>query len=260
MRKSLSGLLIGVAVFGIVGCGEKEDKVKVFAEDFGAKASKNKVDSLKLLYPGLEADSVALVYNADSISVTDAAEPGAFVISYGSGVIVNVTKSEDGNVTATSSKGIYAFPEKKMEIASQTGMIDESLNDDEIAKRIKDEDFFTYIEKTAKNKKSQMLKIRGGKVTNISDLTIDGSDFTVTKQFTTRGDYFTRGSVTYSNIKGKTLAPGESMHISLVQALMGQESLTGIKWTISDDDFVNRYVKYTGNEYQDYLKNKSEKN
>lgn len=73
MKKSvIICLLLSVLEFGIFSCSKKskEDEVKEFALGFADKASRNQIDSLKLVYPGIEnADSVYLKYVVEGIVV-----------------------------------------------------------------------------------------------------------------------------------------------------------------------------------------------
>lgn len=280
MRKSLLGFIICVSVFGLTGCGGNEAKIKAFAEDFGAKASNNQIDSLKLVYPTMRADSVALTFNADSISVTKAAEPGTFVINYGNGVIVNVAESEDGNVTVTSSKGLYAFPKEKKEIATKTGMIDETLVDNEIATRMKDEDFFIWLNKKIADTSQSIISLTASKskigacygegnyavsmsvkLTNNSNSDIKGSDYDILYTKVYSGEESNNWRNTYGSGKqsGVDLKAGETRSVKLSAIHLESITKPTIVWNVNPSTLISPSF-FTGNEYQDYLKNKSDKN
>lgn len=243
-----------IALFFISSCGEnKQQKVQIFSDTFVGYVNANQIDSIKTLYPTANFDSIASL-SPDSVQIAES--EGFYHIDFGSGKWIEVKENEEGSLIVEKSKGLAAFPTDKVEIAKKTGMWDDNLNDNDIATKISDEDFFKYIEDSSKKGRAKLLSIRGGTVTNISDKTIDGNDYKVIKSFYICGNAFYRPSTTYSYISGKTLKPGESMRINLVQALMGRESLSGIKWQIPEDEITSKYIPFTGNEYQEYLDSK----
>lgn len=259
--KKLTTIILLFAVIGLIAsCGKKttpEDEVRNYGNYFVEKLNANQLDSLKITYPGIaEADSIVAI-KSDTIVVTETA-PGLYDLTIAEGVILKVNRSEDGNITVTESRGLFAFPDNKLVIAKKTGMWNDTISDAQLNERMKDEEFFKYIDKNVNAKKNKILTINGGTVTNNTDKTIDGSEFTVTKAFHVRGNYFSRGATSYSSIKGKTLKPGESMRVSLVQALMGMEYLSGIKWVIPQEEVITKYIPFSGNEYQEYLDSKKQ--
>lgn len=240
-----------------------EEEVRAYAKYFVAQLDSNRLDSIKVTYPDIAlADSIAPL-KSDTIIVAQAA-PGQYNVTLAEGVTLKATRGADGKISVTESRGLFYFPADKVELAKKTGMWNDSISDRQLSERLKDEDFFKYVTKSNKAKLSKMLvigkwpELYGGNqtVTNKSDKTIDGSDYSVVKSFTTRGDYFSRGGVSYSTIKGKTLKPGASMSEYVNVAPMGAERLERIKWNMSDEELIAKYVTFTGKEYDDYLKTK----
>lgn len=248
-------LATGVTMISSCGGQKPEDEVRSYSRYFIEKLSANQIDSIQSSYPDIvKADSIIPI-QSDTIIVVKTAD-GDFNATLMDGVILKINRSEDGKLSVKESMGLFAFPNDKLMIAKGTGMVTDSLSDVEIQEKLADEDYFKYIQKEINEKKNNILKINGGTVTNNTDKTIDGSEYTVTKAFYVRGNYFSRGGTSYSSIKGKTLQPGESMKVSLVQALMGMEYLSGIKWNIPDDEVLAKYSPLTGKEYQEYLDSK----
>lgn len=243
-----------------------EEEVRSYGKDFVAKLTAKQLDSLKASYPDIvTADSIATL-KSDTILVSETA-PEQYDITLAEGVVLKATRSQDGNIKVISSRGLFAFPSDKMEMARKTGMWNDSLSDKELAGRLGDEEFFKYVKKTNKAKLGKMLVIGKGpsdgggsqSVTNKSDKTIDGADYKVVKRFTVHGNCFSPGGVSYSTLKGKTLKPGQSMGYHVEVALMGWEEITNIKWQLPDDQLIAKYITFKGDEYQNYLKTKGQK-
>ena len=240
-----------------------EDEVREYGRYFVEKLAAGQLDSVKGTYPDIaSADSIAPL-KADTIIAVETA-PGQYDVTLAKGVVLKATRSEEGDIRVASSRGLFAFPAGKVELARKTGLWADSLSDKELAERMRDDEFFKYVNETNKGKLKKLLSIgrapsyHGGnqKVTNNSDKTIDGADYKIVKSFTTRGDYFSRGGKSYSTVKGKTLKPGESAGFYVEVALMGWECLESIKWQLPEDKLIAKYVTFTGNEYEEYLKGK----
>lgn len=255
----------------ITSCGTKttpEDEVKSYGKYFVEKLSANQLDSLKASYPDIASADSLVKFESDTVIVAETA-PGKYDITLDKGATLKASRAEDGTITVAESRGLFAYPTDKVELAKKTGMWADSLNDKQMSERMKDDEFFKHINKTAKSKISRLLVIGpqpgfndgGGNqsVTNKSDKTIDGADYSVVKALSYRGNYFSPGGVNYSTVKGKTLKPGESMKHFMNFAPMGIEYFERIKWKLSDDELIAKYVTFTGKEYQEYLDSKKSK-
>lgn len=258
MKKFATILMLFAGIGLIVSCGKKaspEDEVRNYGKYFVEKVNANQIDSLTASYPDIsKADSIAPL-QSDTILVVEIA-PGQYDLTLAEGITLKINRSEDGDITVEESRGLFVFPADKVEIAKKTGLANDSTSDKLMGEKIKDDDFFKYLDNDIKNSKSKLLTIKGGTVTNSSQKVIDGNDYKVIKRFVVAGNYFSKGGASFSSINGKTLQPGESMKIPLVQALMGMESLSGIKWQIPDEEVIVKYIPFTGNEYQEYLDSK----
>lgn len=266
MRK---GLLIvsGIAVMLLTACGGGKDNMKEFALDFGAKAAANQVDSVKMLYPSFDADSIAMRFNADSITITNGENPGTFTISYGKGVTVDVKQTDEGACTVVSSRGLYAFKPADVALAKSFGMLDTKLDDKAMKARIaeipavKEHVSKAYEASNMKNL-SYTYNITGSsagyasirrmhiKLTNNGNVPIKGSDYKVICRGTWQD-----GEGAYSKnftLNGKDVPVGKTVTMS--GDIIGSAVVKKIEWRNRGAklDFDKDY-KPTGKEYSEYL-------
>ena len=97
-----------------------EEEVRSYGKDFVAKLTAKQLDSLKASYPDIvTADSIATL-KSDTILVSETA-PEQYDITLAEGVVLKATRSQDGNIEVISSRGLFAFPSDKMEMARKTG-------------------------------------------------------------------------------------------------------------------------------------------
>lgn len=143
-RKKLSMRTIGGAVLValtalVTSCSDVKQEVKQFAADFATKVSNNQKDSLLAVWPDVaKADSLALAFSPDSIVVEEAETKGRFKVSFGQGANIVVKKGEDGNISISESRGLFAYPDSKLSFAKITGWIEKDMSDIEIAERFQD--------------------------------------------------------------------------------------------------------------------------
>lgn len=242
----------------LASCGKKttpEEEIRNYGNYFVEKLNANQIDSLKATYPDIATADSIVPLKSDTIIVAEII-PGEYDVTIAEGVKLKVNRTEDGNISVMESRGLFAFPSDKVDIAKKTGMVNDSTSDKQMGEKIKDDDFFNYLDDGIKKSKSKLLTIKGGTVTNNSQQVIDGKDYKVIKNFYVHSNHLSPGGSSNSYINGKTLKPGESMKISLVQALMGWETLTGIKWQIPDNEIIVKYIPFTGKEYEEYQKSK----
>ena len=123
-----------------------EDEVRNYGKNFVEKLSANQLDSLTASYPDLVNAESLVPVQSDTILVAETA-PGQFNVTLAEGITLKVNRSDDGNITVTESKGLFTFPDDKIELAKKTGMWDDNLSDDQLNDRLKDDDFFDYLKK-----------------------------------------------------------------------------------------------------------------
>lgn len=271
MKSMKLKLLTITIVASLLACTDEKAKVKEFAINFGTQVSKNQVDSVHLFYPNaIKCDSFALSFNADSIVVTETDNSNVFTVSFGSATI-NVEKAEDGKMTVTSSRGLFAYPDDKMSFARKTGMWEDRLTDAEFEERISNEDFpqklidsFTKdFLKKIKVKNVRMIKepefavdmgTLGITVENSSDQKVFGSDYVVSIHY--GWQHQGEQNFTVDKKKGKDIEAGGS--ILFTDMIDGHTYIRNVlvEKTISDEEFFNKYYKASGNEYKKYLDSK----
>lgn len=262
-------LFAGIGLLG--SCGKKttpEEEVRNYGKYFIEKLTANQSDSLINSYPDIaKADSIMPI-NSDTLLVVESAL-GQYDVTLAEGITLKVSRTDDGKILVNESKGLFAFPADKVDIAKKTGMWDENLSDAHLNERLKDEEFFNRI----KNNTMDVSKIitaskfhvtkypeygmDSGKgyftLTNHSDKPIKGSDYSVSIRHI--DDRF--GSSTW-NEKGKDIPANGSIKLS--SSFHGHTvgyDFKGIKWNISKDELQKKFRSpYTGKEYQEYLDSK----
>lgn len=268
-------LFVFIPLMILCACGGKkispEEEVRNYGKYFVEKINANQLDSLKTTYPDIvKADSIVPV-QSDTIIVVETS-PGLFDVALVEGINLKLKHSEDGNISVVESRGLFTFPEGKIEIAKKTGMWNDSLTDASLAERMKDEDFFNHIKK---NKTKDVSKIitygnRGtvtkvprdgldsGKgyfiLTNKSNHAIKGSDYNVIEKEII--DHMGRHSYT-STHKGVDIPANGTAHYNVTFSGHTIDlQIQNIKWNISESELISRFAPFTGKEYQEYLDSK----
>lgn len=243
-----------------------EDEVRNYGKYFVEKVTAHQLDSLTNTYPDIsKADSIVPI-KSDTIIVAEI-EPGKYDITLTDGISLRVNRLEDGNISVTESKGLFAYADDKVDIAKKTGMWDSNLSDVSLNERMKDDEFFKHIKKIKTKDVSKILT--GGKfnitklpaygmdsgngyftLTNHSDKPIKGSEYKVL--MTHIDERF--GNSTWQ-VNGKDIPANGS--IKFTASFHGHTMayyFKGIKWLISNDELQKKFsTPYTGKEYQEYL-------
>lgn len=278
MKKLTTVILLFAGIGLIASCGKKatpEEEVRNYGKYFVEKINANQLDSLTASYPDIsKADSIVPL-QSDSIVVTEVA-PGQFDVTLAEGVTLKVNCSDDGNISVTESKGLFAFPDDKMDIAGKTGMWNANISDVQLAERMNDEDFFKWLNDTFEEKVSKIITIgkfqglpfmEGGTMgfgsqtlTNTSDVDLDGSEYSIVAS----GNYIDYGGADgvmeekiNSVSKGYPIkAHGTKKETDVYSGHHGSVTINKIKWNLSPDQLREKFVPYTGKEYQEYLDSK----
>lgn len=262
--------LLGIAI-AFSSCGKKssDNEVRDFAKFFVEKISLNQVDSLKRFYPDIVKAETFADLQSDTILVTETS-PGTFEVRLTPSVLLIANRSENGQINIMGSQGLFAYPESKMEMAKKTGMWNENISDSEFADRMQDKGFEKYLSDRASSLTSNILSI--GKlrdvgtdsymmqsITNNTDQPISASDYNIVVRTNREG----RGA-TYSTKSGKDIPPRGSASFQMIFGMnengwdVWEESdeITSVKFKIPEDQLMERFASFTGNEYQDYLNSK----
>lgn len=151
-------------------------------------------------------------------------------------------------------------------------MWDDKLSDAQLNERLKDENFFTYINNRGKKLNSNLITIdkklhitkeatcnmddwKGYyNFTNNTDYPIKGSDYTVLISYMFMGGGRTmNGSFTKP---GKDIPPHSTIKYPVGSSARERWKVTGVKMKIPQDELVKRFAPFTGKEYQEYLNSK----
>ena len=278
MKKFLLILNLSIAfIVMLCSCGGKktspEEEVRNYGKYFVEKLNANQVDSLTASYPDIaKADSIMPI-SSDTIIVAENA-PGQFVVTLAEGITLKVNRSEDGNITVAESKGLFAFPADKVDVAKKTGMWDDNLSDARLNERMKDEEFPKYLKKIKTVKTKDIISIGRLKepkelygimdttqpLTNLTDKAIDGKDYSVVVEyewsypaFDWDDDGFEKGKEVKS---GKNIPPKGSVNYAMEIGFRGYSKIVAIKWKLTPEQLQEKFASYTGKEYQEYLDSK----
>ena len=291
MKKFLFFLIISISIGEAIltSCNTRgkptpEEEVRNYGKYFVEKLNANQLDSLAVSYPDIaKADSIIPI-TSDTIIVAENA-PGQFDMTLADGITLKVTRSEDGNISVIESKGLFAFPADKVDIAKKTGMITEETNDIQKSEVLKNEDFFNWLDKHIFDQLQNAVVIEEGVsrvkeekvynelydgvvtfmttikpiiITNNGNVPIEGADYTVYYTYEIEREEAPEGTFTRSK-KGISLNPGESGQIVITTdgSPFSPPVVKNprIKWNKSDNINKNNY-KFSGKEYQEYLDSK----
>ena len=286
MKKSRTGLWIVLSIILAVGIGaaiwipvhlhnEKlltpEEEVRKFGSYFVEKISAGQLDSIKDFYPEISiADSIVQL-KSDTIKVLEIA-PGQYDVTLAEGVNLKINRSEEGKITVSESKGLFAYPADKMGIAKKTGMWEDNLTDAQLNERLKDEDFFKFIKKSKTVNDKKIISVGQVQpndkniescgfcdghliITNQTDVFISGDDYELVNKVGYQGqatDYDDGYSEFGSHEKGKDLEPyGKARY----EAEWGFRVYNNyrIKWKLTKEQLQEKFAPFTGNEYREYL-------
>ena len=261
----------------LASCGNKatpEEEVRNYGKYFVEKINANQLDSLTASYPDIsKADSIVPL-QSDTIMVVETT-PGQFDVTLAEGITLKVNRSDDGNISVTESKGLFAFPASKMDIAKKTGMWDDKLSDAQLNERMKDDEFFIYIRNKKEVKPSSILSIKQAKssmsnraavmdmdyveVKNLTDIPVSGKDYYLEDHW-----YYT-GIAMYedgdndqkgiSKENGKDIPPHGTVKYKKDFGFRMSHDLK-IKWKLTPEQLQEKFGAYTGKEYQEYLNSK----
>ena len=279
MKRINSIFMFGLTVAGSLiaaSCGgsktiSPEEEVRNYSQYFIDKVSENQLDSLESTYPGiLKADSISPI-KSDTIIVVEKT-PGQYDVALAEGVTLAVKRSEKGDITVSESKGLFAFPADKMELAKKTGMWKDDLTDTQLAERMGDEDFFKYIKDKSKSlgnnlitldKKAHITKYAEFSLdnwkgyynlTNNTDYPIKGSDYSVIEKWEWMAQGVYEHGTDYK--PGKDIAPHSTIKYPVEGSGRSDVRIVGVKMKIPQEELSARFAPFTGNEYQEYIDSK----
>lgn len=263
----------------VTSCGPKpEEQVKKFAVKFGDFINTNQKDSIQKYYPAFELKDFLASIALSNITVTPADSEGKYLVYYSPNTSITV-KNDRGQVEVLESRGLFEYPENKIDIAKKTGLWDDSLSDVELSQRMNDEEFFDYINKKFDFNPAKILTVNTKfkitstdnlgtasayygycTITNNTDKTIYPSDYKINLKDYEGSAWDGDNEKRYSE-EGIEINPNSTIKIegSTLQAPMRNEEshiLTGVTILLTPEEIQERFNSFTGNEYQEYLHSK----
>ena len=247
--------------------------MKQFAINFAEKVSKNQKDSLTAIWPDVvKADSLALAFAADSISVEPTQTAGQYKVNFGNADML-VTMAEDGKMTVGETHGIYAWPTEDIDFAKKTGQWKDGLNDLELAERMGDKEFKTLVTADFSKKMQDALKaekkiimikdqvnppepgIMAAIIHNNSDIAFSASDYNVVFRYCDLHDMMTE-RYSFETKPGKDIPANGTVQVACDFTGRYFPQSASVKMKLSNEQLAAKYFKPTGNEYEEYLKTK----
>ena len=269
---SLCAILM-VSLSSCIGGFWSKRKVKKLVENFATAVSEKDKATIAQLYPdAANAESLALTYNDDSISVETQEQEDAFCVKVGNSVELFVEKDvASGEFVIKDSRGVFTYPSQKFNFATKTGWYDPKLTDAANAKRLADKGFVEYLAgKIASDIQNKVY----AKAISETHMATHGATYEVDvrndNDFDLPGDAYVATATlwgfdfdTYRQVKTNTKKEfsGNSIpsHGNCRYKIPGsidfeyEEWTVDVKITMSHEQMLFQFMKPTGHEYADYL-------
>jgi len=295
-RQILRMAIAALAVCGMMtACNNSNNQVRDFAISAAKKFSSNQVDSIRAIYPGAEKiDSFALDFNPDSLDVEKTEAPNTFKVRFSQNADMVVEMTEDGKMTVKESRGLFAYPADRMDLAKKTGQWNSSITDLEFSKRMEDTMFPSWIQSKMADAMKSLVKITKSnvskkhisdywtssekdvctytiEVSNETDQEIGGNDYTISAIETWK--YFEDGWADLSfrettkrqssskMLTGKPIPPKGSVTYSWNRSFEGSHHFGYKDFDVNATvNFTSNKAsfgyKFTGKEYEEYQNSK----
>ena len=269
MKKTCLLTLLCLGLLGVISCSQNKKRVQAFAETFVGYVNANQMDSIKAVYPTANFDSIAPL-TADSIQITET--DGLYRVNYGGSQWIEVKENEEGTLTIENSKGIAAFPQEKYEIAVGTGMLNDSIPDSKAQELLNDSTYFAWLNDKAKDSYDKVLEVNcinnksgakdegvnGKMVVQIkNNLPIDMESKLYTIHYTMYQRPMGEDPTGWKGTRTKpgiSVRAGETVNMTITDYGVLSNPRAVLKMPL--DEYLAKYYKPTGKEYQEYLDSK----
>lgn len=137
MRKTtISFTSLLAALLLLCSCQSNEQKqLSEFSQKFVGYIASHNIDSIRMVYPFAEFESLT-VMDEYEINVPRSDVNGLWRIDFGNGVWIDAGFTGENSIAVVDSKGIAAFPKDKMERARAAGIVNDTLSDVAIQRRL----------------------------------------------------------------------------------------------------------------------------
>lgn len=287
-KKSNVGIIIGIVASliimagGIVGYNyfinsipfihsfipsKPEIELNNFVQKLAYHTSINDIFSIKDIYPSITYVDSLTVLDPQFIEIIQTKEDSSYIVKLNNASI-KVALNEKGDFIIKESKGLLAYSSDKMELAKETGLWNENLNDILLTERMHDTGFFDYLRSKLIVNPANILTL--GKeidseieIYNNTNQQIKGSDYEVEYESYSRflgpnGDYDWQYETTTYTAPGKDIAPHGKVKYEHWFGSGAGVCVKDIIIKIPQDEINKRFaqkIMWTGNEYQEYLSN-----
>ena len=270
MKKIYLFGMICMAFIGMMSCsGNKQKQVQAFAEKFSGYVNANQLDSIKAVYPTANFDSISPL-NIDTLLITTI--NGSYRVNFGGNKWIEAKENEDGSLSVENSRGIAAFPQDKYAIALNTGMLNDSIPDSKAVELLNDTTYFVWLNDKAKESYETILEVNcinskngakdegvNGKmevqIKNNLPIDIDSKDYIINYTMYQRpmGEDPTGWKGTRTKT-GRSIKAGETINMTISD--YGVLSNPRAVLNMPVEEYIDKYYKPTGKEYQEYLDSK----
>ena len=267
-------IAVVLAALTFVSCTDDgTHEAKKFLTDLRAAISGGDSAAISKLYPdAVKADSLALNIVADSVRVESSGSGDTLHVSLGGGKQITLLKTGDNAFQVLSSRGLFAWPEKEVAFAKQTGQWKDGLTDAEQSERMADKGLVAYLFDEFNSKIKDGLSILTVKtygdsyyegewvsckgmlftVKNSTDIDIPGSAWSITY----KEGYWGGGQMSSELVPGEDIKAGGTVTVKTKELASSTESETSQRLNVKGltlEEFLSDFHP-SGKEYDEYVK------
>jgi hypothetical protein len=266
------GLIVS-AIALLASCSGGIGKAKTFVEEFANAIKNNDTTAIIQMYPdAVKADSLALAFNADSVSIEELETEGMFKVRCcGKEEMIIATNPDNEQLFIKESRGVFVWPKEKFDFALKTGWYNGDLTDVENAQRLSDTVFVDFLgsQLAAEIKKNLTVKDKGylksndwitntAVVYNNNDFDLPDGVYEVENHQSVMNWHLQKiVDHGYSEkVRGKKTPSHGSCKYSFPETNYETFCRYTVKVIMPNEQLAYLFYKPTGTDYEDYLKKK----